>query len=218
VPPRERPVDRGARLARQIRSSIGVELREARVAAGLTQEAVGAAIGVAASEVSRIEAGGRASVSVDRLARFCAVVGLVLSVRAYPAGPPLRDAAHLRLVGRFLARVASGGWRWQSEVPVGGSGDRRAWDGQLIGAGLAIAPEVETRLRDIQALQRRIELRRRDSRVDRVLLMVADTPANRAAIDSAAAVLAAAYPVSARIALAALARSQDPGGDALILL
>ncbi len=218
MPPRERPTDRGARLARLIRNAIGQELHEARVGAGLTQKAVGKAIGIAASEVSRIEAGRRASVSVDRLARMCAVVGMDLSVRTYPVGPPIRDAAHVRLIGRFRARVSSGGWSWRPEVPVAGPGDQRAWDGQLTGHGQTIATEMETRLRDVQAMQRRIELKRRDSAVDRVILVVADTRANRAAIEAAADVLAAAYPVSARAALSALAAGRDPGGDALIVL
>ena len=218
MPPRERPIDRGARLARQIRGTIGLELHEARVGAGLTQKAVGAAVGIAASEVSRIEAGRRTSVSVDRLARLSAVVGLDLSVRTYPAGPPIRDAGHVRLICRFRERISEGGWTWRPEVPVAGPGDLRAWDGQLTRPGVTIAAEMETRLRDIQALQRRIELKRRDGAVDRVVLVVADTRTNRAAIEAAADVLTAAYPVSARAALAALAAGRDPGGDALIVL
>lgn len=218
MPPRERPVDRGARLARQALGTIGREVYEARLAAGLSQRAVGAAVGIAASEVSRIETARRASVSVDRLGRTCAVVGLDLSVRTYPAGAPIRDAGHVRLIDRFRERVSEGGWAWRPEVPVAGPGDLRAWDGQLIRRGLTIATEMETRLRDVQALQRRIGLKRRDGAVDRVLLVVADTRTNRAAIEAAAHVLAAAYPVSPRAALGALAIGRDPGGDALIVL
>jgi transcriptional regulator with XRE-family HTH domain len=205
-------------VARLIRNTIGLELHDARVGAGLTQKAVGAAVGIAASEVSRIEAGRRTTVSIDRLARLSAVVGLDLSVRVYPASPPLRDAGHVRLIGRFRERVSSGGWRWRPEVPVAGSRDQRAWDGQLVGADRTIATEMETRLRDIQAMQRRIELKRRDGAVDRVLLVVADTRANRAAIEAAADVLSAAYPISARAALTALAAGRDPEGDALVVL
>lgn len=218
MPPRERPNDRGARLARLIRSAIGRELREARVGAGLTQKEVGKAIHIAASEVSRIEAGLRMTVSIDRLARLCAVVGMDLSVRAYPAGAPIRDAGHVRLIGRFRERISSGGWVWRSEVPVAGLGDLRAWDGQLVGSGMTIATEMETRLRDVQATQRRIELKRRDGAVDHVLLVVADTRANHAAIEAAADLLSAAYPVSPRAALAAIVAGRDPGGDALVVL
>lgn len=158
------------------------------------------------------------TVSIDRLARLFAVVGMDLSVRAYPAGPPIRDAGHVRLIGRFRERISSGGWVWRSEVPVAGLGDLRAWDGQLVDSGLTIATEMETRLRDVQATQRRLELKRRDGTVDRVLLVVADTRTNRAAMEAAADLLSAAYPVAPRAALAALAAGRDPGGDALIVL
>lgn len=158
------------------------------------------------------------TVSIDRLARLLAVVGMDLSVRAYPSGPPIRDAGHVRLIGRFRERISSGGWVWRSEVPVAGLGDLRAWDGQLVGSGLTIATEIETRLRDVQATQRRLELKRRDGTVDRLLLVVADTRTNHGAMEAAADLLSAAHPVSARAALAALAAGRDPGGDALIVL
>jgi transcriptional regulator with XRE-family HTH domain len=218
MPPRERLNDRGVRQARLIRTTMGRELREGRVGAGITQKDVGDATGISASEVSRIEAGLRTTVSVDRLARLFAAVGMDLSVRAFPAGPPIRDAGHVRLIGRFRERIAPGGWTWRSEVPVAGPGDLRAWDGQLLRPGLRIATEMETRLRDVQATQRGIELKRRDGTVDRMLLVVADTPTNRAAVAAAAALLRASYPVSTRAALAALAAGRDPGGDALVVL
>ena len=215
MPPRERLVDRGARRARLARQEMGRELWEARVAAGLTQKQLAQAVGVSRSEVGRIEAALRPAVSVDRLSQLLAVVGMELSVRAYPAGPPLRDAAHVALLGRFRARC-SPDWRWASEVPVDLPGDPRAWDGHLVGADTRIGVEAETRLRDVQALQRRIEGKRRDSRVGRVLLVVADTRTNRAALRAAADLLAASYPVPATDALAALAGGRDPGGDAII--
>lgn len=201
-----------------MRDVVGRELREARVGAGLTQREVGRAIDISASEVSRIEAGLRMTVSIDQLARLFAVIGMDLSVRAYPAGPPIRDAGHVRLTGQFRARISPGGWMWRSEVPVAGPGDLRAWDGQLVRSGITIATEMETRLRDVQAMQRRIELKRRDGAVDHVLLVVADTRANRAVIKAAADVLSAAYAVSARAALAAVVAGRDPGGDALVVL
>lgn len=217
MPPRERLVDRGTRRARLIRQEIGRELREARVAAGLTQRQLAQAVGISRSEVGRIEAALRVSVSVDRLSQLFAIVGMELSVRAYPAGPPLRDAGHVALLGRFRARVSSG-WRWISEVPVDLPGDPRAWDGNLVGADTRIGVEAQTRLRDVQALQRRIEGKRRDSRVDRVLLVVADSRTNRAVLRAAADLLATNYRIPAANALAALASGRDPGGDAIIMI
>lgn len=217
MPPRERLVDRGRRRGRRLLGDVGTELREARIAAGLTQATVGEAVGVAASEVSRIEAGRRASVSIERLAVAFAVVGMDLSVRAFPAGSPLRDVAHVTLLERFTARC-SPAWRWSVEVPVDVPGDPRAWDACLTGANVRIGVEAETRLRDVQALQRRIEGKRRDSHVDRVILVVANTRSNRAALRAAQVLLARSYPVSSREALADLAAGRCPGGDAIVVI
>jgi transcriptional regulator with XRE-family HTH domain len=217
MPPRERLVDRGTRRARQARQEMGRELREARLAAGLTQKALGHAVAISRSEVGRIEAALRTTVSVERLAQLFAVVGMELSVRAYPAGSPLRDAGHLALLNRFRARCSSL-WRWATEVPVDLPGDLRAWDAKLVLGDVRIGVEAETRIRDVQALQRRIEGKRRDSGIDRVILVVADTRTNRAALRAAGDVLAGSYPVPAPDALAALAAGRDPGGDAIILM
>jgi transcriptional regulator with XRE-family HTH domain len=217
MPPRERAVERGARRGRHARQELGRELREARLAAGLTQAALGQAVRLSASTVSRVEAGLASQVTIDRMARLLALVGMDLSVRAYPAGPPIRDAAHVALLTRFRERVGPV-WRWVSEVPIDLPGDQRAWDGHLIGTGLRIGVDAETRLRDIQALVRREELKRRDSRVDRVILVVAATRTNRDALRAAARLLAEQFPASGRAALAALVVGRDPGGDAVIVL
>jgi transcriptional regulator with XRE-family HTH domain len=217
MPPRERLVDRGRRRGRRLLGDVGAELREARVAAGLTQATLGAAVGVAASEISRIENGRRASVSIERLAVAFAVLGMDLTVRAYPVSSPLRDAGHVALLQRLASRCSSS-WRWSVEVAVDVPGDLRAWDASLTGAGVRIGVEAETRLRDIQALQRRIDGKRRDSRMDRVLLVVADTRSNRTALRAARIVLASSYPVPSRDALADLAAGRDPGGDAIVVL
>jgi hypothetical protein len=129
--------------------------------------------------VSRIERGrsprvSTERVSIERVATVLAVVGLDLGARAYPAGPPIRDVAHLRLLARFRARIGPS-WRWRPEVPIGGTGDLRTWDGVLVRAGQVIAIEAEIRLHDVQALLRRIAAKRRDGAADRLVLVVADT-------------------------------------------
>ena len=95
-------------------------------------------------------------------------------------------------------------------------GDLRAWDGLLTRERLRIGVEAETRLRDVQAVLRRIEAKRRDDGVDRVILVLADTRTNREAVRAAAGILAAAFPIEGRDAWAALAAGLDPGGDALL--
>jgi transcriptional regulator with XRE-family HTH domain len=217
MPTRERLIDRGIRRGRYLRQEAGRELREARVAAGVSQAALGSAVGISGSEVSRIEAGVRASVPLDRLARAFAVVGMELSVRPYPATPPIRDAAHVELLRRFRQRCAAT-WRWEAEAPVDLPGDLRAWDAALTGADVRIGVEAETRVRDIQALLRRVEGKRRDSHLDRVLVVVGDTRTNRLALRASTSILAASFRVSAREALRALGSGQDPGADAVLLL
>jgi hypothetical protein len=65
------------------------------------------------------------------------------------------------------------------EVPLPISGDARAWDAAIIDdTGMAFT-EAETHLGDMQALERRIELKLRDdSRASVVILVVARTRHN----------------------------------------
>ena len=81
-------------------------------------------------------------------------------------------------------------FRWQSEAPVVTVGDMRAWD-VLLSGPVVIGVDAETRLHDIQAIQRRTALKRRDGAVDRVLLVVADTRHNRRVLDEHAIALPA---------------------------
>jgi hypothetical protein len=68
------------------------------------------------------------------------------------------------------------------EVPLPSLPDRseqRAWDAVIHGAGKKTAVELEMRLRDGQALERRINLKRRDDPTEAFVLLVADTRTNR---------------------------------------
>ena len=214
---KERPVDRGTRAAHRMIAVTGSELRTARVAAGLSLQHIGRAVGLSHSQVGRIERAAHPSVSVIQLARLASVVGLDLSVRTYPNGSPLRDKAHIALLQRFRKRV-SAELSVRSEVPLNLPGDLRAWDLVIRGAGNPIGVEAETRLTDIQALERRIALKARDDGMGRVLLVVSASRGNRLAVRESLVVLRASFPVSGRVALAALAAGRDPGGSALILI
>jgi hypothetical protein len=130
------------------------------------------------STLGRIERGSLVNVTISQLARACAAVGLKLVARAYPDGDPVRDVAHLNLLGRLRREIApSAGWR--TEVPIPIAGDLRAWDAQAVLQGTIVAIEAEVRIHDLQALERRVALKRRDSGVNVVILLIADTPANR---------------------------------------
>lgn len=214
---KERARDRGTRIAHKILIVGGTEIRHARVGLGLSLAEVGRAVHLSYSQVGRIERAEHPSVSVIQLARIGSVVGLDLSVRFYPGGSPLRDAAHLALITRFRACLPST-LTFRTEVALPGPGEQRAWDGMIFGAGEPAGVESETRLFDVQAIERRVALKARDGGVRRVLLIVSDTRHNRNAIREAASSLEASFPVQGKVALKALQAGRDPGGSALILI
>jgi transcriptional regulator with XRE-family HTH domain len=213
----DRKVDRAERRGRQMVSDLGRDLREARVAAGLSQATVGRAAGLSRSRVSRIERGHVLRVPLLTLARVLGVVGLELSARAFAAGQPIRDRAHLDLLERLRSRLGPG-VGWQVEVPLPIPGDQRTWDALIACTARRIGVEAEMRPTDLQALTRRVALKRRDGGVDCVVLLLADTRWNRAVIREHRESLRSSFPVDGRSALAALAAGRAPDGDALVLL
>jgi hypothetical protein len=78
--------------------------------------------------------------------------------------------------------------------------------------------EAETRVADAQAVMRKLALKLRDGGVDHLLLIVADTRANRDAIAAAGMAVRELFPISPRRALRALAAGRHPGGSALVFL
>lgn len=216
---RERPVDRGSRIARGDLIRVGNDLRQARVGNGLALARVGLAGALSASQVSRIERGLAPTATVVQLARLGAVVGLDVRVNTYPGPDPIRDAAQVRLIDRFRARLAPS-LTLRAEVPLPMPGDLRAWDGWISGFvdGDGMPLEADTRVADHQARLRRINSKMRDAGVEQLIWLVADTRANRAAMDAAGAILRDQFPVGTRAAFNALAVGRRPVGSALILL
>jgi transcriptional regulator with XRE-family HTH domain len=210
-------------MARADLARIGAESRAARVSAGLSLAVVGDAVGLSRSQLSRIERSLAPSATVVQLVRIGAVVGLDVRVRAYPGADPLRDVAQIRLLDRFRRRL-SANVTFRTEVPLPIVGDQRAWDGWIDGLsghtgetrGLAV--EAETRIADLQAQSRRLVLKMRDGGADDIVLIAADTRANRSAIAAAQNAVTELFPISARRALTALAAGVHPGGSALVLL
>jgi hypothetical protein len=56
------------------------------------------------SAIERLDAGTRRS-TIQELAALGAIVGLDVRLQAYPAGDPIRDAGHLRLLHRLRVRL-----------------------------------------------------------------------------------------------------------------
>lgn len=215
MPANRRPFDEARRRAERFLVEIGRQLRDGRIQHGLSQATIARAIGISQTQLSLIEHGRYPAVRMESLTRLAAAVGLDLSMKLYPGGSPLRDQAHIDLLARFR-RVVARSWSWASEVPLPIPGDRRAWDRLLRGAGVTIGVEGETRQTDMQDLQRRLALKKRDGGVDRLILVLADTEWCRRLVRLND--VDTALPLPGKAALKALAQGRDPGGDAIVLI
>ena len=187
----------------------------ARLEHGLSQSAVAMAARTSRAQISRVERARAPRVSVLELARLFVVLGLELSARAYPAGSPIRDGAHRALIERLRTRVAPT-VAWRFEVPVGQAGDQRTWDAVLTVGAIGLAVEAETRPRDIQALQRRIALKKRDDPgVSGVVLLLADTRHNRNLLRDHGKALRADFPTPSSALLRSLTEGTYPAGSGI---
>jgi hypothetical protein len=82
-----------------------------------------------------------------------------------------------------------------------------------------IGVEAVTRLTDIQELERRVALKRRDSDFDHVILLLANTRTNRdARVGAGGRSLFEAFPIEPRAVLELLRGGRDPGGSSVIVL
>ncbi len=204
------------------------ELERARIEVGLSYSDLGRAVGLSGEQAARICRGQSTSVSVVRLAALMAAVGRKLSCRSYPAGPPIRDAAHLALLSRLKARVDPT-LSWHVEVPVvaeksgpftarSSSQDLRAWDATVSGDRWTFGVEAETRLGDMQSLTRRVALKARDGEVAGVLLLVNETAHNRRILAADEVDLTSSFPGSARTTLHRLGRGLQPSASTVLVL
>lgn len=185
MPTTQRIATEGTRRGLRAIAQLGDEFRERRLELGLSQAAVGASAGISGSHYSRVENGRLARLGIVRATLIGRVLGLDVVVRAYPGPTPLRDDAHGRHLDALLHHAALP-LVARREVPLPQRADapteQRAWDALVTGAGLRTAFEMEMRLRDVQALERRLQLKLRDDPVDRFVLALADTRTNRAAL------------------------------------
>lgn len=215
--PRIRTIGDAGSHGRRLQAQLGNELREARLASGVRLLDVARAIGASTSHVSRAELGLVRDMSVAGAARHGAAVGLRLHARFYPTGGGLRDAAQLDLLRRLRARIG-GRWNWQLEAPLNIAGDQRAFDALLSNGEAKVAIEAITRLRDAQAQVRAAALKQRDGGVPQLVILIGATRHNRAALASAADVLATTFPLSTRATLRALASGEAPTANGIALL
>ncbi len=84
--------------------------------------------------------------------------------------------------------------------------------------GVTFVVEAETRLRDAQALLRRIHLKQEMDGQPRVVLLVAATRHNRQALVEAGDYIGESFPIGTRAALHKLSQGVDPGRDCVVVL
>ena len=220
MPTVQRLIQRGAARGRRALSSLGEDFRQKRLAVGLSQQHVASAVGIGRATYTRIEAGSYEALSIAIASRIAAVLGLDLTIRAYPGASPLRDGAHWARLGLVLDTVARP-LRAAREVALPTTNDRpyeqRAWDAMVSGLGRRTAMEMEMRLTDAQELERRINSKRRDDPVDSFVLLVADTNHNRRALREFPAVFADLERLTFRALCACLAAGRHPP-SALVLV
>lgn len=197
--------------------TLGPELRLARASGGLSVASVAREAGISPAEVSRIERAQAEWVSVVTMAKLCAIVGLDLSVRAYPGVRPIRDARHARVLEK-LRQLLHASLKWSLEVPLPGSGEQRAWDAMIRGSEWRFGVECELNPLDGQNLLRRLHLKIRDGLVDGVVLVMPDTRQTRIFRREYRQQLETEFPIKASVAFGALAAGHKPSGSAVIVL
>jgi transcriptional regulator with XRE-family HTH domain len=215
----ERLFNRGTRRAAKALADVGEEFRHARLRLGLSQRRVADAVGIDRADYCRVEAGKVARLPLLTAFRIAAVLGLDLSLRAFPGGGSIRDAGQAKREQRLIACVGRP-LTWRAEVPVRGAGDpfdQRSWDLVLFGGSQRTALEFEVRLYDLQAQERRWRLKRRDDPVEHFLLVVADTRSNRRVLAEYADLLADLPRLRTATVLATLRAGQHPPTGIILL-
>jgi transcriptional regulator with XRE-family HTH domain len=221
---RRRRVDVGAARGRELVAATGREFLATRTNAGLSQDDVSAAAGMSRPQYGRIERGVAPEVALASVARIASALGLETSLRFFPVGDPVRDAAQNGLLERLHTHCHAS-LEWGTEVPFPRFGDLRAWDaiiGGLRDPGtrrpVRCGVEAETRPTDVQALDRKLALKERDGGVDRLIRLLADTRNNRAFLHGPGEALKARFPGDGRRALERLAWAMAPDSNSIILL
>jgi transcriptional regulator with XRE-family HTH domain len=218
VSPTRYEIEAAGRRARAQVDQVLDDARHARLARGISMARVASALGCSRQLIGLVEHRRLQSIDPAFLARYCAAVGLDVSVRAHPGGAPLRDSGQLRLLAR-LRTLLGDGWTWRTEVPVSADrADRRAIDAVLTRPGQRIGIEAVSRIGDAQAAVRLITLKQEVVRLRCMILLLADTRHNRAAVLAGEPTLRPAFPLRTRTVLRALRAGFPPASNGIVFL
>jgi transcriptional regulator with XRE-family HTH domain len=214
-------VRRGDAAAEDVRRQVArlaVELRDARLEAGLSIADVARGAGLSPSQMSRLERGLIRAPTVEQLGRAWAPLGMRVSIRPFPAGSPVRDRAQLALLRRFEACLGPP-LRLRREIPLPIAGDRRAWDGMVEGDGAPWFVEAESNIRDVQAVERKLRLRIRDDpRAELVVLVATRSDHNRRVIAEHRESMRDLLPMDGAPILRALRAGRRPPASGVVLI
>jgi len=219
------------RRQRDLRRAIGLELRNQRADAGVTQTALAHAAQLSQAQVSRIEAG-LESPSLGALAALSVAMGARLILRFEPiTGPPIRDHLQARMIESLL-RILDPRWKCFLEVPV-----HRPVRGVIdlvlhdVAAGVALPVEAHSQIRRVEQLLRWANSKAEalvqgselpligpdgeEPAVSRVLLL-RNTAATRDIARSLPSTLEAGYPARSADAFASLTTASPWPGSAIV--
>lgn len=192
-------------------------LRSARVSLGLSQRAVARQLGCSQSQFSRFEAKKVKHPTIVRLASIASILGLEPSLTFHAKGPAIRDKGHEALIGRLL-KVLSPTWHVLREAPFPNLGDARSWDVLLRLGNYRIGIEAETRIRDVQALVRRMRDRAHAGGADVILIVLSDSAHNRQLVDQLRAALGEDFSTPQSALLQAIRNGTQLRASGVVLL
>jgi transcriptional regulator with XRE-family HTH domain len=217
---RETRLSRGRRRGDLLEARTLSELRERRMVLGISQHALARDLGWSQANLWRVEAR-EIGVTVARMSEMASLLGLELSIGLHELGDPIRDKGQQALAGRF-AELLSPLWAVTAEALLPMPGDLRAWDKllRLTGAGPRhlVGVDLETRIRDIQALVRRTRMRERDGGVDAIVIVLSDSATNRRLVGELRDALGPDYATNPRVLLRALREGSALVGSGVVLI
>jgi hypothetical protein len=174
-------------------------------------------LGWTRSRYARVESDALIDVGLEDVCVAASVLGREVSVGLHPTGAAVRDAGQLHL-GQKLRGILNPAFRALSEVLLPRVGDRRSWDMLLRLRGQVIGVELETRIRDVQWLVRRLRERERDGGVDLILLVLSDSATNRRLLRHLLDNLGPDWQTSPRVLLRSLRNGEPITGSGVVLL
>jgi hypothetical protein len=192
-------------------------LREARITSGVSQSELAHEGGWSQSFLSLLESHDLPNIAFIDLCTVASLLGLEPALSFHRVGPALRDKGHEALIGRLL-RLLAPAWLVAREVPFPNPGDPRWWDLLLRLPDFRLGIEAETRIRDMQALVRRMRERARDGGADYLLLVLSDSAHNRELVGELRRALGDEFRWHPRDLLRALREGRQLPGSGLVLL